>query len=608
MRRSSAQHWRLLADLLRPHRRTVGALAVVLAASSILPLVGPQLLRAFIDSAVAGERVSALLLIAAAYAALGLASQIAVVGTTYVATRVAWTVTNDLREQACAHTLGLDLGYHAATSPGALIERIDGDATAIAQFFTDFVVKVAGAGITLVGAVILVTREDLRVGLATAVFVAGAIALTVRLRDRAVPAASAERAAFASVIGLVEEQLDGAEDLRALGAGPDAVARHERAARHHLGAALGSERASAWIWVMTIGFFGVGGLAMLGGGWWLQRAGAITIGTVFLLFQYTQVLRRPIELIAEQLQQVQRAAAGAGRMRQLLDEPTAVEESGTERLPRGALPVRFEQVAFAYTDRDVDHDTGETSVTHHGRVLHSVDLEVPAGSVVGLVGQSGSGKTTLARLALRLADPVAGAVRVGGVDLRATDPEDLRRRVAIVTQDVQLFRASIRDNLTLFDPDPPGDDELADILDRLGLGGWLAGLPAGFDTVLGDSTKLSAGQSQLLGLGRAFLRDPGLVVLDEASSRVDPTTAAMVERALDVLLAGRTAIVIAHRLSAVDRADTVVVLEAGRIVEQGPRTALLADPDSRFAARYRAEEAAMTADGHLDRRGQEVHQ
>ena len=577
---SRSTHYALFAELLRPHRRALSVMALVLTVASLLPLAGPQLLRVFIDSAVADAPVASLILLAAAYVALGLLAQIATVATAYAATRMAWSATNQLRERAARHVLHLDLGFHGATSPGTLIERVDGDATAITKLFTDVVLKVAGGAMTMLGAVILVAIEDWRVGLAMAAFVGGAAALIVHLRDRAVPATTAERAAFADVIGVVEEQLDGLDDLRALGAGPFALDRHELSSNTHARALVRAWRSSASVWTSTTGAFALGAAAMLTAGWVLYSRGTITIGTVFLLFQYVQILRLPTESIAEQLQEVQRAGAGATRIRMLLEERPGVVAHGSSRLPDGALSVSFDGVGFAYAD--------------DGRpVLHDIDLPVEAGTVVGLVGATGSGKTTLARLALRLVDPTSGVVRLGGVDIRDVDPDELRRRVAIVTQDVQLFDASLRDNITLFDP-APDDALLVRLLADLGLEAWYRSLPDGLDTPLAAGAGVSAGEAQLIGLGRAFLRNPGLVVLDEASSRVDPATAEIVEDALDRLLAGRTVLVIAHRLRAVDRADVVVVLDHGRIKESGPAHVLRSDVGSSFSELLERESREVT--------------
>jgi ATP-binding cassette subfamily B protein len=288
------------------------------------------------------------------------------------------------------------------------------------------------------------------------------------------------------------------------------------------------------------------------------------------------MLREPLEQINRQIQDLQRAAASVARVRELLGTPAAVREGPGTPLPPGALDVELDRVSFAYGD-------GPT-------VLRDVSLRVEPGQVLGLVGRTGAGKSTVARLVARLYDPTDGVIRLGGVDLRGLRLDQLRDQVGLVTQDVQLFQGSVRDNLTFFDRAVP-DARLTELLEEIGLGDWLRALPDGLDAGLGaGGAGLSAGQAQLLALGRLLLRDPGLVVLDEASSRLDPASERLVERALARLLDGRTAIVIAHRLSTLDRADVVALLEGGRVVEHGPRAALVADAGSRFAALLRAGE------------------
>jgi ABC-type multidrug transport system fused ATPase/permease subunit len=208
--------------------------------------------------------------------------------------------------------------------------------------------------------------------------------------------------------------------------------------------------------------------------------------------------------------------------------------------------------------------------------------------VLGLLGRTGSGKTTLTRLLFRLYDLSSGAIHLGGVDLRVARLHELRERVGIVTQDVQLFQASIRDNLTLFDRSI-ADERIMAMLEQLELAGWVSSLKHGLDTELGPGGGgLSAGEAQLLAFARVFLQDPGLVILDEASSRLDPATERLIERAVDRLLAGRTGIIIAHRLATVQRADEIMILEHGQIIEHGPRELLANVPDSRFATLLRA--------------------
>jgi ABC-type multidrug transport system fused ATPase/permease subunit len=214
--------------------------------------------------------------------------------------------------------------------------------------------------------------------------------------------------------------------------------------------------------------------------------------------------------------------------------------------------------------------------------LNGLSFDLKPGSILGLLGRTGSGKTTLGRLIFRLYDVKAGSIKVNDADLREAHLDTLRRNIAIVTQDVQLFRASIRDNLTFFDRSIP-DERILQTLEELELGDWYRSLPNGLDTELEPGGRsLSAGEGQLLAFTRVFLRDPALVILDEASSRLDPTTEGRLERAIDRLLQGRTAIIIAHRLHTVHRADEIMILEDGSICEYGDRAQLVSDPGSRF--------------------------
>ena len=220
-------------------------------------------------------------------------------------------------------------------------------------------------------------------------------------------------------------------------------------------------------------------------------------------------------------------------------------------------------------------------------VLNDVTFRLEPGQSLGLLGRTGSGKTTMSRLLFRFYDPEQGEVQLGGSDLKRMPLKTLRARVGLVTQDVQLFQASVRDNLTFFDGAIP-DAQIESTLDDLGLGPWYRSLPSGLDTELAASGgQLSAGEAQLLAFARVFLKNPDCVILDEASSRLDPATEALIERALRKLLRNRTAIIIAHRLSTVQQVDRILIIDGGNVEEEGPREALAADPSSRFAGLLR---------------------
>jgi len=331
----------------------------------------------------------------------------------------------------------------------------------------------------------------------------------------------------------------------------------------------------------------------MGIGAYLYSQGSVSIGTAFLIVYYIGMLSLPLESIREQAQNLQQASASIERIGDMLALRPRVTETARATLPSGALALAFDDMSFEYDDEGrttnderLDTVNGSPSSFVVGRsssVLSNIAFELKPGTKLGLLGRTGSGKTTLTRLIFRLYDPVGGAIRLGGIDLRDAAFGDLRGRVGMVTQEVQLFQASIRDNLALFDR-AIDDARIERALAELGLLEWLRALPDGLDTRLGASgLGLSAGEAQLLAFVRVFLRNPGLVILDEASSRLDPATERLLERAIDRLLAGRTAIIIAHRLGTVQRADEILILDGGQVAEYGPREQLAGDGGSRFA-------------------------
>jgi ABC-type multidrug transport system fused ATPase/permease subunit len=565
---------RILRADLWPERRALVGLVAALVIGAVLPLLGPLLLGRFVDRAAAGAPTSSLVAVAALYLVVAIGAQVATVVKTYVASRQAWTATNRLREQLAAHALGLDMAFHGTHPPGEMIERVDGDVQALAEFFVTFLVDILGSALLLVGTLIVLTYEDIWLGAALAVFVALAAVALTRVQRRAIPATAAARATTAHLFADLEEHLTAAEDLRANGAGAHVVRRFHEVSASSYRADRRSAVVGGGLVRLTNLAFTIGTALLLGVGIGLQRAGAITLGTTLVLFQYAQLVRRPLERIIDQLKQLQAAQAGATRATQLLHERATIVDpepaSAVAMRATGPIAVELRGVSFAYADARP--------------VLRHVDLCVPAGRSLGVVGRTGSGKTTIARLVLRVYEPVDGVVLFDGVDVRNIALADLHRRVAVVTQDVQLYRGTVRDNLTLFGTTVGDDATLHALVDELGLGPWRSRLTDGLATEIGPGgADLSAGEAQLLALARVFLADPGLVILDEPSSRLDPATELLVERAVDRLLAGRTAILIAHRLSSLDRVDDIAVIDAGQVVEHGERAALAADSTSRFA-------------------------
>lgn len=566
----------LLWRYLLPHKGRMAALFALLFTNIGLQLVNPQILRHFIDTAaspVAGE----LIWIAALFAGTAVLGNIASGLAAYVGEDVAWSATNALRADLARHTLGLDMSFHKAHTAGEMIERIDGDVTALSNFFSQFIVKVLGTFVLMAGVLAVMFYEDWRIGVTMTAYALLVLLVLRRAKGIAVPHFKDQRQAMADLSAFWEERLSGLEDIRSSGAEAHTLRMQTMLMRTLFSKSMRAALFGRFLFSSAIILFAVGNSAAIASGAVLLGIGAVTLGTVYLIFDYTGTLSSNLRMVTEQLDDLQRASAGIERVAELVAIRSKVQDPPSPRAPAAthAARLRFEGVSFGYDDNE--------SAADNALVLQDIDFELAPGKVLGLLGRTGSGKTTLTRLIFRFYDPQRGRVRIDDVDLRELRIGDLRRRVGLVTQEVQLFQASVRDNLTFFDASI-SDERIMRVLGELGLLEWLGRLPNGLDSELESSAGgLSAGEGQLLAFARVFLADPGLVVLDEASSRLDPATEQRIERAVDTLLRGRTALIIAHHLDTVQRADDILILQDGRILEYGPRRALAAQPDSRFA-------------------------
>jgi ATP-binding cassette subfamily B protein len=558
----------LLAHHIAPQRGRFAALTVLLLTSIGLQVVNPQIMRRFVDAATSGQASSVLVAAALSFMVLVIVQQVLNVGATYLGEKVAWNATNALRAELAQHCLRLDMGFHNNTSPGELIERIDGDVSEMATFFSQLVIRVVGNVLLLMGILVALYLEDWRVGAAFSIYAAIALVVLYRVRDVAVPARKAQRAAEADLFGFLEERLAGTEDIRSCGAVEFCIrGLYKRQAEVLKHWRSGSRRE------LAVHFSG-GMLTMLAtalafvAGFYLFRGGLITIGTAYVMLYYTNILARPIHELTQHTESLQMIGACTQRLSDLRSIENVVRDGPGAAIPAGPLDLAFDGVSFAYVQDEP--------------VLHDLSFRLERGQVLGLLGRTGSGKTTIGRLLFRLYDPIDGRITLGGADVRDARVRDVRRSVALVTQDVQVFRASVRDNLTFFDRSIP-DQRILQVIDELGLGDWFHALPLGLASILEAGERgLSAGEAQLLAFARVFLRDPGLVILDEASSRLDPATEQRIERAIDRLLRDRTAIIIAHRLGTVQRADDILILEQGHVLEYGERLGLAADPATHF--------------------------
>lgn len=585
----------LMGHYLRPHLWRIFILSLLLLGSIGLQLAAPQVIRHFLDLAQSGAALSLLLRAALLFLAITISQKILSLFSVYAGVDLGWATTNQLRNDLTSHVLHLDMGFHKLHPPGELIERIDGDVSNLADYFSDLVVNLLGNALLALGVLLLLLREDWRAGLIGLLYAGAILGFLRAMQAPVVTVWHNISRSFAGLYSFIEERLSGTEDIRANGGEAYVMARllerlNQVRRLRVRGEMLGSITFSASFFLYTLAL-----VATLALGASSYLSGQMSIGTVVLLVLYMQNLESPLNTIRRQVANLQQGLASIGRLAELRQvQPTVQDPPTPAGLPPTAPAVHFQHVTFAYKDQlpANGHDAPPT-------VLHDLTFTLAPGRVLGILGRTGSGKTTLTRLLFRLYDVDHGHIRLDDVDIRQARLSDLRRHVGMVTQEVQLFAASLRDNLTLFQnygSQPIPDAQMQQTLTQLGLGGWLQELPHGLDTQLtAGGQGLSAGQAQLLAFARVYLRNPRLVVLDEASSRLDPATEQLLEQAIDRLLVGRTAIIIAHRLGTVQRADDILILDNGRIVEFGERLALASNPQSRFYQLLQTGMEAMLA-------------
>jgi len=608
---------RFLEKYLSPQRRRVLGLSGLILLSIGLQLVNPQVIRYFLDTAMSGGPRRSLLLAAAAFISFALFRQGIDLVSIYINQLVSWSATNRLRADLARHCLKLDLSFHKRHTPGELIDRVDGDINRLGNFFSQLWPRLLGNGLLVAGILALLMLEDPRVGGGMLLYTAVTLGVLGLIQRPAAKRWAAERQASAVKFSFLEERISGVEDLRAVGAEPYALNQLLVLMRSYLEKLRLAFVISNLTFNLTNLVYAIGYAIGLALGVYLYTRGQASLGTAYLIVYYVGMLSEPLQGIRHQIQDLQQASASLQRVRELFAVQSRLGNGSHAgkvlHLPAGSLEVAFEQVSFAYQDGLYGGPNGvhtklegvsinggsaaqestavdEAAQVDESLVLEEISFRLHAGKVLGVLGRTGSGKSTLTRLLFRLYDPTQGAIRLGGVNAREVVAGELRQRVGMVTQEVQLFEASVRANLTFFNP-AITTEQIETALKNLRLWDWVMSLPQGLDTRLAGGTGgsassggLSAGEAQLLAFARVFLKDPGLVILDEASSRLDPITENLMEQAVDRLFAGRTGILIAHRLKTIQRADEILILENGRVTEAGPRPALAADHGSRFYA------------------------
>ena len=553
----------VLWRLTKPYRFRTFLSVFSLLAATATALAPPLLAKYALDDAINNETGLNLTVVVVLFVLLALANW----GMTYVETYMTgWVgerILADLRKQLFGHLQDLSLGFYERNRAGVLISRMTNDVEAIDQLVTDGVTTLAQSTLLLSGTAFLLIVLDPRLALVTLIVIPFMVIASALFRSRSARAYSSVRERLGLVTATLAEDIAGMRMVQAFVREQRATENFRTVALDYRESNMTTVRLNAYYFPFVSLLATLALAIVLGYGGHLYLNDAIALTTLFAFMLYVNNFFDPIQQLSQLYNTFLSAAAALDKIIGVLDEePDVVDHPGAEPLAHIEGQVRFEDVHFAY---------GRGS-----EVLHGIDLDVPAATTVALVGHTGAGKSTIAKLLARFYEPTSGRITIDGVDLNDVTQDSLRHQLGIVPQEGFLFAGTVAENIAFAKPDARPED-IVRAAQTVGAHEFILRLEDGYETQLGErGSRLSLGQRQLVAFARALLADPRILILDEATSSVDIGTERTIERALRTLLADRTSFVIAHRLSTIRDADLIVVLEHGRVIEQGSHEELLA--------------------------------
>ena len=551
-----------LASLTKPYRLRTTLAIVSLLAATATALLPPLLAKYAVDDGIFKQDLNALTWIVIAFVGAGLANLVTSAAQTYFTGWTGERILADLRNKLFRHLQRLSLGYYERNRAGVIISRLTNDVDALDQLVTDGVTTLVQSTLTLIGTAIILFFLDWRLALATLLVMPLMALATAIFRIRSSRAYRAVRERLGLVTATLAEDIGGIRVVQAFRREPRNQQHFEEVNAHYREANQQTVVLNGLYFPFVDFLAALATAIVVGYGGWLASQDQISAGTLFAFVLYLSNFFDPVQQLSQLYNTFLAAVAALDKIMEVIDEEPEVRDApDAQELDRIHGDVRFEDVRFGYGNLP--------------EVLHGIDLDVPAGTTVALVGHTGAGKSTIAKLLARFYDPREGRITIDGTDLRNVKQDSLRRQLGVVPQEGFLFAGTVRDNIAFGRPDATSE-QVASAARAVGAHEFIMGLEDGYETNLQErGTRLSLGQRQLVAFARALLADPRVLILDEATSSVDIGTEKRIEDALGTLLSDRTAFVIAHRLSTIRNADLIVVLEHGRVVEQGTHDELM---------------------------------